>query len=641
MPRDSRLGKVEHPNLVKAFTSGADGDQWFYAMELVEGADLAAVCAHLAGGSAAMVSEDAWQAAVSTVTDRQRRQEERLDTPVDQASGLPEKAGGQDACRTAPSPMHLTGRTYIVRVTDVARQVAEAAHALHEAGVIHRDIKPGNIMLSADGGHAVLLDLGLAQLSDEEEGRLTKTRQFVGTLRYASLEQMLAAKLDRRADVYSLGATLWELLTLRPLFGATDQTPTPELMLKIQTAEPERVRKHNPRVPADLEAIVTKCLEKDRSRRYATAADLAADLGRWQRGEAVQAQPPSLGYLLRKQMRRYRVPLTVAAGVLLAAVVGTVLAFVSINAALDREKTARGLANTKEKQTNEALTREQDSLRREKETGERRKALLSEAARSYCDWGDREFRVENARDGLNWMLRAYETAPEDDRLRPSYARLLETPGQSFGRAFAHRDSVRRVAFSPDGRLALTGSLDGSAGLWDVATGKQTALLRHEDKVVAVAFSPDGRLALTGSFDKTARLWDVATGKQAALFQHEDKVVAVAFSPDGRLVLTGSGDTARLWDVATGKQTALLHHLRAVHTVAFSPDGRLALTGAFAVPTQLWHVATGNEVIWLQPENGEDIVAFSPDGRLVLIGSFDNEGAARGRRHRQAGRLPPN
>ena len=129
----------------------------------------------------------------------------------------------------------MIGPSYLRHIVELVRQVAEAAHALHEAGVIHRDIKPGNIMVAADGSQAVLMDLGLAQLADEAEGRLTRTRQFVGTLRYASPEQVLAVGgLDRRSDVYSLGATLWELLTLRPMFGATDETPTPELMLTIQ-----------------------------------------------------------------------------------------------------------------------------------------------------------------------------------------------------------------------------------------------------------------------------------------------------------------------------------------------------------------------------------------------------------------------
>src|SRR5205085_2637829 len=132
------------------------------------------------------------------------------------------------------------GRSYIRHVIELTRQVAEAAHALHESGIVHRDIKPGNVMVTEDGGQAVLMDLGLAQLADDLDGRLTRTRQFVGTLRYASPEQVMSAgRLDRRSDVYSLGATLWELLTLRPLYGATEQTPTPDLMQRIQFKDPE------------------------------------------------------------------------------------------------------------------------------------------------------------------------------------------------------------------------------------------------------------------------------------------------------------------------------------------------------------------------------------------------------------------
>jgi hypothetical protein len=192
--------------------------------------------------------------------------------------------------------------------------------------VIHRDIKPDNVLVAPDGAQAVLMVLGLAQLADEAEGRLTRTRQFVGTLRYASPEQVLSVPRDRRSDVYSLGATLWELLTLRPMFGATDQTPTPELMLKVQSSDPESPRRLNPRVPEDLEAIVLKCLEKDRDRRYGTAQDLADDLSRWLRGEPVQAQPPTLGYLLGKSLRRHRVALALTSAVLLALVLGGVAA---------------------------------------------------------------------------------------------------------------------------------------------------------------------------------------------------------------------------------------------------------------------------------------------------------------------------
>ena len=151
------------------------------------------------------------------------------------------------------------------------------------------------------------MDLGLAQLADESEGRLTRTRQFVGTLRYASPEQVLSVPLDRRSDVYSLGATLWELLTLRPLFGATEQTPTHELMLKIQSTDPDP--------PAAAQPAGARGSGSDRAQVPGEGPGPALRHGlragrrpsRWLRGEPVQAQPPTLGYLLGKSLRRHRV----------------------------------------------------------------------------------------------------------------------------------------------------------------------------------------------------------------------------------------------------------------------------------------------------------------------------------------------
>ena len=312
------LGRVEHPNLVKVYTSGAEADQWFYAMELVDGATLGAVCGRLQGrGSGASdVDLETWHATLSTACQEARAAEKPLSAP-----GEDERRPSAERPPSATAPSG--GRDYVRHVVELVRQAAEAAHALHEAGVIHRDIKPDNILVTPDGGQAVLMDLGLAQLADESEGRLTRTRQFVGTLRYASPEQVLSIPLDRRSDVYSLGATLWELLTLRPLFGATDQTPTPELMLKIQHGDPDGPRHLNPQVPEDLEAIVLKCLEKDRTRRYATASELSADLSRWLRGEPVQAQPPTLGYLLRKSIGRHRMSVALVSALVLAALLGT------------------------------------------------------------------------------------------------------------------------------------------------------------------------------------------------------------------------------------------------------------------------------------------------------------------------------
>jgi serine/threonine protein kinase len=325
------LVQVEHPGVVKVFTSGSMGDQWFFAMELVEGADLARVCEQLSSRQVTEVDDTTWREALTSACAAARSSEVPLSDsgPADErlararvATEEPGESGSEAI------PPVVRGPGYVAEVVEMIRQVAEAADALHEAGIIHRDIKPGNIMVERDGQTPVLMDLGLARLADESDGRLTRTRQFVGTLRYASPEQIRAiARVDRRSDIYSMGATLWELLTLGPLFGATDETPTPELMERIQTVEPGSPRKFNPSVPRDLEAIVLKCLEKDKARRYATAGELAADLGRFMRSEPVTARLSSPWELTVKWMRRRPAIAALSAAVFIVGLIGGVGAF--------------------------------------------------------------------------------------------------------------------------------------------------------------------------------------------------------------------------------------------------------------------------------------------------------------------------
>src|SRR5262245_61914251 len=579
--------QLHHTNIVPVFGTGQERGVHYYAMQFIDGQTLAAVIS----------------------ARRRATPPDRRDPSADaEATGPYGSTAPVAALSTGPS---AADPAFVRAAARLGIQAALALEHAHQVGIIHRDIKPSNLLVETpahasplqrgdapgEGLRLWVTDFGLAHC--QSQAGLTMTGDLVGTLRYMSPEQALAQRvvIDQRTDIYSLGATLYELLTLEPAFTGRDRQ---ELLRQIAFEEPCRPRHRNRAIPPELETIVLKALEKNPVDRYATAQELADDLQRYLHDEPIRAKRPSLVQRVRKWARRHRPvvfsAVAATAVVVAIAIVALLISLRNISAAL----TEKSAALEGERQANEELAR----------TSYFRSMALAERHLSRGNVGGAEELLNECPPKLRGWEWHYLK-----RQRYGKAAPLQHPETSF---FA--------TFSPDGRQIASNCLDGIVRVWDAETGTERDVFPGERAGArGLAWSPDGRYLAAARANGVVSVWNAVSEKAFALQAHPKVVWHVAFSPDSRtLASAGSDGKVRLWNVAGGQGTpadrpihTLAEHPAEVRAVAFSADGRHLLSACDDGTVKTWNVATEQETFSFrgQFENGW-CPSFSPDARRL-------------------------
>jgi serine/threonine protein kinase/WD40 repeat protein len=551
------------------------------------------------------------------------------------------------------------GAMDIIRAAHYVRQAAEGLQHAHEAGVVHRDIKPGNMLLDR-GGTIKILDMGLALFFNEEQDNLTRqhdSKSVLGTADYLAPEQALNShNVDIRADIYSLGVTFYVLLSGEAPFSGGSVA---QKLICHQMVTPKPIQSVRPEVPEEIAAIIAKMIAKEPADRYQSPIEVVEALLPWTSASIPpppEAEMPQLCTAARKSGHS-------DATLLLPGSSGAGLA-TPVPRKQPTLVDSRSSGASRPRSSSEITAQNPGVVPAAAVVLPRPPSRLS----NYfpASWRENAWRnvlviagmifgaaflisggtfllrlalAEPAPKVSNFTIaefgseRALPAAPaRSDSERPAPAGKVSKlaselmPGE-YLRLDGHTGVVEGVAYSPDGRTIVTCGMDKTVRLWNAETGSEIRRFEgHTATVYTAVFSRDGQRVLTASSDKTVRLWDLPTGLEVRRFTGHNAVVSAAvFSADGTRILSGGDDKMlRLWDAGSGQELQrFAGHTQGIWFVLFSPDGKQALSCGKDATVRLWDVATGEE---LRQFTGHTApvrrAAFLPDGKRVLSGSFD-------------------
>lgn len=563
-------------------------------------------------------------------------------------------------------------RLSVERTVSIMAQVCEGLHLAHQGinlrqpgtassehvKIVHRDLKPDNIFLvpMALGELVKILDFGIAKIrSDEADSNATKV--FLGTYRYAAPEQFEIGKnLDERADIYSLGMILYEMLSGTDPYGfgglvhqvsggtwAVAHLSKPVIPLRTQPGCEQ--------LSLELDEITTRCLQKDPEQRFSCVKELSTAL---QAAIGLRSQPsispaseaipsvditrlasPTQSYLQASTFQDdtvlltqnvasvfnipsesplprslLRQPIVFWAGALVAGVVALGIgAYYSAQFSVSSEL---GAENSFVQGASAAF---QPGLKEKQPAVETSEAV---SVKSLTGHSDTVWAVAIAPDSQTLVSGSFDkTIRLWDRETGAVLRILS----------GHTDAVRAVTVSTDGQTLASGSSDKTIKIWRLQTGELLRTLSgHQGPVWSVAISPDGKTLASGSYDGTVKLWNLQTGKLLrTLSGHVEAVRSVVISNDGQILASGSWDkTIKIWNLQTGE---LLHtlagHLDRVVSVALAPSGETIASGSLDQTIKIWSVETGRPLKTLSEHTAWVIsVAFSSDEKTIISGSRD-------------------